>query len=38
VSVISLFTDALGAPGSGAETYVDLLRTDARLVAEGLAG
>jgi zinc/manganese transport system substrate-binding protein len=38
VRVISLYTDALGPPGSGAETYLDLLRTDARLIADGLAG
>lgn len=37
VEVVELYTDALGGEGSGAETYVDLLRTNARLVADALA-
>lgn len=37
VEVIGLTTDALGAPGSGAETYPDLLRTNARLIADALS-
>lgn len=36
VEVVSLYTDALGDPGSGADTYAGLLRTDARLIAEAL--
>jgi len=36
VVVVELFTDALGEPGSGAETYVDLLRTDVELVVDAL--
>lgn len=38
VAVVTLFTDALGPPGSGADTYLGLLRTDARLIAEALGG
>jgi zinc/manganese transport system substrate-binding protein len=37
LDVVRLYTDALGEPGSGAETYPELLRTNARLVAEALA-
>lgn len=37
VVVVQLTTDALGAPGSGAETYIDLLRTNARLIADALS-
>lgn len=36
VAVVSLFTDALGEPGSGAETYLGMLRTNAGLVADAL--
>ena len=36
VAVVSLFTDALGEPGSGAETYLGMLRTNAALVADAL--
>jgi zinc/manganese transport system substrate-binding protein len=36
VAIVSLHTDALGEDGTGAETYVGLLRTDAALIAEGL--
>jgi ABC-type Zn uptake system ZnuABC Zn-binding protein ZnuA len=35
--VVTLYSDALGAPGTGAETYLDLLRTNARLIADALA-
>lgn len=38
VAVVTLYTDALGGPGSGAETYRDLLVTDAELIAAALAG
>lgn len=31
-----LYGDSLGPPGSGAETYADMLRTNARHLAEGL--
>jgi zinc/manganese transport system substrate-binding protein len=37
VQVVTLFTDALGPEGSGADTYVSLLRKDATLIVEGLA-
>ncbi|MBA2496691.1 MAG: zinc ABC transporter substrate-binding protein [Acidimicrobiia bacterium] len=37
VEVVELFTESLGEDGSGAETYVGLIRTDAELIAEGLA-
>ena len=38
VSVVELFTESLGRPGSGADTYVGMMRTDARRVAEALGG
>ena len=38
VAVVVLYTGSLGPAGSGAETYLDLLVTDARLVAAALAG
>jgi zinc/manganese transport system substrate-binding protein len=37
VDVVRLYTDALGEPGSGAETYPELLVTNAELVAGALA-
>ncbi|HEY8543974.1 MAG TPA: metal ABC transporter substrate-binding protein [Acidimicrobiales bacterium] len=37
VEVVELYTESLGEPGSGAETYLDLMRTDAELVAGALA-
>ena len=37
VAVVELFTDALGEPGSGADTYAGLLTTDARRIADALA-
>lgn len=36
VTVVELYTDALGPEGSGAETYAGLLRTDAQLIADAL--
>lgn len=38
IDVVELHTDALGAPGSGAETYPDLLRSNARAIAAALGG
>lgn len=38
VAVVTLFTDALGPEGSGAESYTGLMRTDARLIADALGG
>jgi zinc/manganese transport system substrate-binding protein len=37
VAVVSLYTGSLGEPGSGAETYIDMLRTDAQRIADALA-
>jgi zinc/manganese transport system substrate-binding protein len=37
VEVVELFTESLGAPGSGAETYLDMMRTNAGLVAAALS-
>jgi ABC-type Zn uptake system ZnuABC Zn-binding protein ZnuA len=36
ITVVRLYTDALGEPGSGAETYLGMLRTSARLITEAL--
>lgn len=36
VKVVTLFTESLGAPGSGAETYIDLMHTDAARIAGAL--
>ena len=36
VEVVTLYTDALGEDGSGAETLVGLLRTNARRIADAL--
>ena len=36
VAVVRLFVGSLGGPGSGAETYIDMMRTDAALIAEAL--
>lgn len=36
IEVVPLFVGTLGEPGSGAETYADLMRTNARLVADAL--
>jgi zinc/manganese transport system substrate-binding protein len=33
-----LWTDSLGDEGSGAETYVDAMRANARILAEGMSG
>lgn len=37
VEVVTLYTGSLGEPGSGADTYAGLLRTDARLIADALS-
>lgn len=37
VAVVPLHTDALGPPGSGADTYIAMMTTNAQLVAEALA-
>ncbi|MGA7272829.1 MAG: metal ABC transporter substrate-binding protein [Acidimicrobiia bacterium] len=36
VTVRSLYTGSLGEPGSGAETYAGMIRTDARTIADAL--
>ena len=36
VAVVQLFIGSLGGPGSGTETYIDMMRTDAALIAEAL--
>lgn len=37
VQVVDLFTESLGEPGSGADTYLGLLRTDAQRIHDALA-
>ena len=37
IAVVSLFTDSLGPAGSGADTYLGILSTDAALIVEALA-
>jgi zinc/manganese transport system substrate-binding protein len=37
VEVVELYTESLGEPGSGAETLIDLLKTNAALITEALA-
>jgi ABC-type Zn uptake system ZnuABC Zn-binding protein ZnuA len=36
IRVVRIYTDALGEPGSGAETYLGMLRTTARLITDAL--
>ncbi|MBS3940037.1 MAG: zinc ABC transporter substrate-binding protein [Actinobacteria bacterium] len=36
IEVVSLYTDALGEPGSGAETYLDMLRENGRRIVDAL--
>ena len=36
IAVVELFVGSLGEPGSGAETLIDMLLTDARLIAAAL--
>ncbi len=36
VQVVELFTESLGDEGSGAESYLEMMRTDARLILEAL--
>ena len=38
VVVVELFSESLGDPGSGAETYTDMMATNATLVAAALGG
>ena len=36
VEVVTLYTESLGEPGSGADTYLGLIRTDAELIRDAL--
>ena len=36
VAIVELFTESLGEPGSGAETYIDLMRTNAERIVAAL--
>lgn len=36
VEVVALYTESLGDEGSGAETYLEMMRTDARLIHDAL--
>jgi zinc/manganese transport system substrate-binding protein len=36
--VAGLFTGSLGGPGSGAETYIEMMRTDVGLIVDALSG
>jgi zinc/manganese transport system substrate-binding protein len=36
VAVVELYTESLGEPGSGADTYIGMLRTDAQRIVEAL--
>ena len=36
VAVVTLHTESLGEPGSGADTYLDMLRTNAALIRDAL--
>src|SRR5690606_19623413 len=38
VEVVELYTESLGADGSGAETYLGMIRTSADRIAAALAG
>jgi zinc/manganese transport system substrate-binding protein len=38
VAVVQLFTGSLGEPGSGAETYIGMMRTNAELITSALTG
>lgn len=37
IAVVPLYTGSLGEPGSGADTLIGMLRTDARLIADALS-
>ncbi len=38
IQVVDLYVDSLGAPGSGAETYQGMVRTNAQRISDALAG
>ena len=35
--MVELYTESLGEPGSGADTYVAMMRANAQLIADGLS-
>jgi len=37
VDVVALFTESLSAPGGGAESYLEMMRSNKRLIATGLS-
>lgn len=37
IQIVSLFTDSLGDPGSNANTYIGMMRSNASLIADALA-
>jgi len=36
VQVVALYSESLGEPGSGADTYIDMMATNAKLIADAL--
>ncbi|MEZ5341036.1 MAG: hypothetical protein R2706_06195 [Acidimicrobiales bacterium] len=36
IRVVYLYTESLGEPGSGADSYIGLVETDANLIVEAL--
>lgn len=38
VEIVELFTESLGEAGSGADTYLGMMRTNAQLIADSLVG
>jgi len=36
VQVVPLFVESLGAPGSGADTYITMMTTNAELISRSL--
>ena len=38
IKVVDLYVDSLGAPGSGADTYQGMVRTNAQRISDALAG
>jgi zinc/manganese transport system substrate-binding protein len=38
VEIVELYTESLGATGSGADTYLGMMRTNAQLIADALGG
>ena len=38
IDVVELFTGSLGGPGSGGESYVEMMRTNAQRISDGLTG